>query len=170
MGLGFHAIRRTSFLLWFQACQVRHLDLHQLQRDLQDRRVIPHHLLPPHLLHLQFVKLRLENERIELRVTSLRCTCQVRLMIDQGDLMKPKPIKPQNLMKKESKKEQSESLCSEIPEWLQEFREILVDDEIPVHGDSHASSSHEVSLEPILKRREDLGEHSVYTHFPKDRN
>ena len=34
----------------------------------------------------------------------------------------------------------------------------------------HASSSHEVSLEPILKRREDLGKHSVYTHFPKDRN
>ena len=37
-------------------------------------------------------------------------------------------------------------------------------------GDSHASSSHEVSLEPISKRREDLGKHSVYTHFPKDRN
>ena len=71
---------------------------------------------------------------------------------------------------KESKKEQSESLCSEIPEWLQEFRENVVDDEIPVHGDSHASSSHEASLEPIFKRREDLGKHSVYTHFPKDRN
>ena len=26
---------------------------------------------------------------------------------------------------------------------------------------SHASSSHEVSLEPIFKRREDLGKHSV---------
>ena len=45
-----------------------------------------------------------------------------------------------------------------------------MDDEIPVHGDSHASSSHEVSSEPIVKRREDLGKHSVYTHFPKDRN
>ena len=72
--------------------------------------------------------------------------------------------------KKESKKEQSDSLSSEIPEWLQEFRENLVDDEIPVHGDSHASSSHEASLEPIFKRREDLGKHSVYTHFPRDRN
>ena len=59
------------------------------------------------------------------------------------------------------------SLDSEIPEWLQEFKEILVDDEIPVHGDSHASSSHEASLEPTFKRREDLGKHSVYTHFPK---
>ena len=46
----------------------------------------------------------------------------------------------------------------------------LVDDEIPVHGDSHASSSHEVPLEPIFKRREDLGKHSVKTHFPKDGN
>ena len=59
---------------------------------------------------------------------------------------------------------------SEIPEWLQEFREILVDDEIPLQGGSHASSSHEASLEPITKRREDLGKHNVHTHFPRDRN
>ena len=59
---------------------------------------------------------------------------------------------------------------SEIPKWLQEFRENLVDDEIPLQGGSHASSSHEVSLEPTTKRREDLGKHSVYTHFPQDRN
>ena len=45
-----------------------------------------------------------------------------------------------------------------------------MDDEIPAQGNSHASSSHEVSLEPKFKRREDLGKHSVYTHFPKDRN
>ena len=64
--------------------------------------------------------------------------------------------------------EQSDPLCSEIPEWLQEFREILVDDEIPVHGGSHARSSHERSLEPT--RSVNLGQHSVKTHFPKDRN
>ena len=45
-----------------------------------------------------------------------------------------------------------------------------MDDEIPEHGDSHASSSHEASLEPILKRREDLCKHNVKSHFPKDRN
>ena len=45
-----------------------------------------------------------------------------------------------------------------------------MDDEIPLKGGSHASSSHEASLEPTTKRREDLGKHSVYTHFPKDRN
>ena len=39
---------------------------------------------------------------------------------------------------------------------------------VPEH--THASSSHEVSLEPTSKRREDLGKHSVYTHFPEDRN
>ena len=76
----------------------------------------------------------------------------------------PKPSK------KETTIERGNSLNSEIPEWLQEFRENLVDDDIPAHGDSHASSSHEASLEPIFKRREDLGKHSFYTHFPKDRN
>ena len=72
--------------------------------------------------------------------------------------------------KKEKQTDRGDPLFSEIPEWLQEFRENLVDDEIPQHGDSHASSSHEVSLEPTIKRREDLGKHSVETHFPKDRN
>ena len=48
-------------------------------------------------------------------------------------------------------KERRDLLYSEILEWLQEFREILVDGEIPEHGDSHASSSHEVSLEPTKK-------------------
>ena len=50
------------------------------------------------------------------------------------------------------------------------IQENLVDDEIPLQGGSHASSSHEVSLEPTTKRREDLGKHNVHTHFPKDRN
>ena len=59
---------------------------------------------------------------------------------------------------------------SEIPEWLQELRENLVDDEIPLQGGSHACFPHEVSLEPTTKRREDLGKHSVFSHFPKDRN
>ena len=74
-----------------------------------------------------------------------------------------KNLKPN---KKETTIERGDPLCSdnsEIPEWLQEFRENLVDDEIPIQGGSHASSSHEASLEPIAKRRDDLG-------FPKDRN
>ena len=81
-----------------------------------------------------------------------------------------KNLKPN---KKETTIARGDPLCSdnsEIPEWLQEFRENLVDDEIPLQGSSHASSSHEASLEPITKRREDLGKHNVHTHFPKDRN
>ena len=58
----------------------------------------------------------------------------------------------------------------EILEWLQEFRDNLVDCRVPERRDSHASSSHEPSLEPTPTRSVDLGEHSVYTHFPKDRN
>ena len=82
-----------------------------------------------------------------------------------------------NIIPKTNKKEttiaRGDPLCSndsEIPEWLQEFRENLVDDEIPIQGGSHASSSHGASLVPIAKRREDLGKHNVHTHFPKDRN
>ena len=87
-----------------------------------------------------------------------------------------KPVEIQaNKITKTNKKEttiERGNVCDdpEIPEWLQEFREILVDDEIPLQGGSHASSSHEASLEPTTKRREDLGKHNVYTHFPKDRN
>ena len=47
-------------------------------------------------------------------------------------------------------KERRDPLYSEIPEWLQEFKENFVDDEILEHGDSHASSFHEVSLEPTF--------------------
>ena len=45
-----------------------------------------------------------------------------------------------------------------------------MDDRVPERRDSHASSSHEPSLERTLARSADLGEHSVSTHFPKDRN
>ena len=80
-----NATRRTSFRSLYQACQIRLQDLiHQLQGHLQDRGVIAQHLLPARLHHLQKVILRLENERIELTVTSLQCKCQLRLMRDRG--------------------------------------------------------------------------------------
>ena len=56
---------------------------------------------------------------------------------------------------------------SGIPEWLQKFKKNLVDDEIPLQGNSHASFSHETSLEPTTKRREYLNMHSVHTHCHK---
>ena len=93
-------------------------------------------------------------------------------LVDDGS-GKPEEIqanKTQEPNKKETTIERGNPLCSnnsEIPEWLQEFRENLADYEIPVHGDSHASSSHEVSLEPIFRRREDLGKHNVHIYFLK---
>ena len=84
--------------------------------------------------------------------------------------MKPQANKNPKPNKKETTIERANSLNSEVPEWLQEFRDNLVDDEIPLQGGSHASSSHEASSEPTTKRREDSGKHSVKTHFPKDRN
>ena len=77
----------------------------------------------------------------------------------------PKPNKNEN-----HDIERRDPLCSDILEWLQEFRENLVDDRIPEHRDSHASSSYEPSLEPITKRSLDLGKHNAFSHFPKDRN
>ena len=80
-----------------------------------------------------------------------------------------KPTKIQKTNKNEDH-ERSDPCHSEIPEWLQEFRENLVDDRVPERRDSHDSSSHEPSLEPAPARSADLGKYSVKTHFPKDRN
>ena len=69
----------------------------------------------------------------------------------------------------ENHEQELENQCySDIPEWLQEIRENLVDDRVPERRDLHASSSYGLSVEPT--RSADLGKHSVYTHFPKDRN
>ena len=106
-----------------------------------------------------------------MTVTSLQCQCLSWLMIDQGNLRKSKPINTNKKQTKQPRKNgatrwilRSRSGCKNSGKfwWMMEFH--------PVHGGSHASSSHDVSLEPTFKRREDLGKHSVYTHFPEDRN
>ena len=76
--------------------------------------------------------------------------------------------KSQNQKKNEDHEQVWGNPHSDKPECLQEFRENLVDERVPEHRDSHASFSHEPSLEPV--RSVDLGKHSVYNHFPKDRN
>ena len=91
--------------------------------------------------------------------------------MDQANQKLPKTNKKETKIERGNRlSADSSRASSEIPEWLQEFRENLVDDVVPDRGDSHASSSHEVSFEPTLKRRVDLGKHSAHTHFPKDRN
>ena len=81
-----------------------------------------------------------------------------------------KPTKNPKTNKEETTIERGDPLFAEIPEWLQEFRENLVDDRVLERRDSHACSSHEQSLEPMPSRSADLGKHSVHNHFPKDRN
>ena len=55
----------------------------------------------------------------------------------------PKPNK-----NKDHEQVRGDPCHSDIPEWLQESRENLVNDRVPERSDSHASSSHELSLEP----------------------
>ena len=186
-GFGYNATRRTSFRSWFQACQrVLHpVLILQPQWHLQDRRVIILHLPQARLL-LQLRQHqatgRFETERIKVELIPLQCLCQVQ-MLKRWSNVQSRALPSQPKSKKTNEEDDRTGkpvvcrlktsrapLSSEIPEWLQEFRENLVDERVPEHRDSHASSSHEVSLEPTSKRSEDLGKHSVYTHFPKDRN
>ena len=82
-----------------------------------------------------------------------------------------KPTKnPKPNQKEDPDLERRDPLHSDILEWLQEFRENLVDDRVSERRDSHANSSHEPSLEPTPSRSVVLGTHSVHTHFRTDRN
>ena len=58
-----------------------------------------------------------------------------------------------------------DSSCG-LPEWQEEFKENLVDESVPEHRDT-SSSTHELPSEPRAKVVS--GEHSIFTHFPKDR-
>ena len=100
----YSATRRTSLRSWFLACQrvLPPVLILQHQWHLQDRSVIILHLPQARLLHVQQVILRLENERIELKVTSLQCLCQLLLVkdreqpiVDQAN-QKPKTNKNEN--------------------------------------------------------------------------
>ena len=100
------------------------------------------------------IQTRKREDRIDSDITSVQVSNSVGHGSGQPDETQanknPKPNK------KETTIERSNPLCSddpEIPEWLQEFREHLVDDEIPIQGYSHASSSHEPFLEPTFQRR-----------------
>ena len=82
---------------------------------------------------------------------------------ERGDqLTKTKIQKPNKIVDHEQVR--GDPCHSDTPEWLQEFRENLVDDRVPERGESHASSFHEISSERTPTRSVDLGKHSVYTH------
>ena len=54
-------------------------------------------------------------------------------MIERGDPLLPKPTKNPKPNKVETTIERRDPLCPDIPEWLQELRENLVDDRVPEH-------------------------------------
>ena len=64
---------------------------------------------------------------------------------ERGDPNQPTKITKPN-KNKDHDQERGDPCHSDIPEWLQEFRENLVDDKVPECRDSHASSSHGLSF------------------------
>ena len=175
MVFGYSAIRGTSYRSWFlvyqrvlpQACLIQH-PWHLQGRKLIIPRLpqarLPHH---PRLCH---ATVRLEHGKDLCGIDSYPVPVSRKHVErkERWDLLtkptkKPKPKKNEDL-----DLERWDLLNSDIQEWLQEFRENLVDDRVPERRD--ASSSHESSLEPAPARSADLGQHSVETHFPKDRN
>ena len=82
-----------------------------------------------------------------------------------------KPTKNPKPNRNEDPNQERGNTChSDIPEWLQEFRENLWMTEF-LNTKTHTPVfSHEASLELTLARSADLGKHSVYTNFPNDRN
>ena len=110
-------------------------------------------------------KTREREYRIESDISPVTVSTPIDERSGRPDIDQASKISKTN--KKEPQKERGDTLLkgrwdpiySDIPEWLQEFTENLVDDEILEHRDSQASSSLEVSLESTFKRREDLCKH-----------
>ena len=100
-------------------------------------------------------------------VSSERVDIQVRRDLyfseTSGELLN-KPTKIPKTNKKENHEEvRGDPYYSDTPEWLQEFRENLVDDRIPERRDTRQFFSWTIFTAYA-------GKHSVCSHFPKDRN
>ena len=153
----YSVIRKTSYQSWFLVyLQLRQARLPQHPRLLQVRKLIIQITIP---------------QPCQVKVWKGKYGETRSLLKHQKSCYMKQP-KSQNQIKMwiTSKYGKKDPSYSYIPEWLQEFRENLVDDRVPEHRDSHASSSHESSPEPKPARSADLGKHRAYTHFPKDRN
>ena len=83
-----------------------------------------------------------------------------------------------NKNKKEESEEVQRDFSHELPDLLQDFREILVDDstseeprrDLMQRSADTSSSPHEPPMEPRAYVELASGKHSVKTHFPKDPN
>ena len=89
-----------------------------------------------------------------------------------------KPTETENKYQNEGHEGVQSDLFNDLPDWLQDFREHLVDERSPSEprrnpapeDQDTSSSSHELPKESRAKVEPGSGEHSVYTHFPKDPN
>ena len=77
------------------------------------------------------------------------------------------PAETENPNKNDDNEEVRGNSSHDLPEWPEEFKDNLVDGSVPEHRDA-SSSSHELPSEPRAKVVS--GEHSIFTHFPRDRN
>ena len=77
------------------------------------------------------------------------------------------PAEIENPNKNDDNEEVRSDPLRDLPEWLEEFKDNLVDESVPEHRDA-SSSSHELLFEPRAKVAS--GKHSIFTPFPKDRN
>ena len=92
----------------------------------------------------------------------------------RGDLMH-RPTETENKKSEGDEEVQSDPL-HELPDWLREFRENLVDERSPSEprrnpvpkDQDTSSSSHELPMESRAKVALGPGKDSIYTHFPKD--
>ena len=95
-GFRYNAVRRISFLSWFQACQVRSSGssstLPTSKQESYSSSSSASSLFSPTVGEIRFKK-----GKMHLTVTSLQCQCLSWLMIDQGNLRKSKPTKHQKI-------------------------------------------------------------------------
>ena len=109
------------------------------------------------------------------KYTEIQCPKEVEVRV-RSPLREPTETENKNT--NEGCKEAQSDPLHDLPDWLQEFRENLVDESSPLeprwnpapgHRDT-PSSSHELPMESRAKVEPGSGKHSVYTHFPKDPN
>ena len=75
------------------------------------------------------------------------------------------PAETENPNKNDNEIVQGDPL-RDLPEWLEEFKENLVDDSVPEHRDAPSS----VNYLQSRKQKWYRGKHSIFSHFPRDRN
>ena len=76
----------------------------------------------------------------------------------------------ENTNKNEEREELRGGILRDLPDWLQDFKENLVDKKNLRPHQYSPNSSHEFPMEPRARVVSGSGKHSVFSHFPKDLN